>query len=138
MWFSHKDYSLTVQPNILMFPVLVIFMALLGLGFGMIISSMTTKYRDLSFLVQFGVQLLMYGSAVMYPMSYFKIKLPDYYWLIEWNPIAVLVEAFRTIVLGLGDLDYNKLIYAAIISIVTFLVGLIIFNKTEKSFIDTI
>ncbi|WP_431111207.1 ABC transporter permease [Winogradskyella poriferorum] len=138
MWFSHKDYSLTVQPNILIFPVLVIFMALLGLGFGMIISSMTTKYRDLSFLVQFGVQLLMYGSAVMYPMSYFKIKLPDYYWLIEWNPIAVLVEAFRTIVLGLGDLDYNKLIYAAIISIVTFLVGLIIFNKTEKSFIDTI
>lgn len=138
MWFSLKDYSLTVQPNILMFPVLVIFMALLGLGFGMIISSMTTKYRDLSFLVQFGVQLLMYGSAVMYPMSYFKIKLPDYYWLIEWNPIAVLVEAFRTIVLGLGDLDYNKLIYAAIISIVTFLVGLIIFNKTEKSFIDTI
>ncbi len=138
MWFSHKDYSLTLQPNILMFPVLVIFMALLGLGFGMIISSMTTKYRDLSFLVQFGVQLLMYGSAVMYPMSYFKIKLPDYYWLIEWNPIAVLVEAFRTIVLGLGDLDYNKLIYAAIISIVTFLVGLIIFNKTEKSFIDTI
>lgn len=138
MWFSHKDYSLTVQPNILMFPVLVIFMALLGLGFGMIISSMTTKYRDLSFLVQFGVQLLMYGSAVMYPMSYFKIKLPDYYWLIEWNPIAVLVEAFRTIVLGLGDLEYNKLIYAAIISIVTFLLGLIIFNKTEKSFIDTI
>jgi lipopolysaccharide transport system permease protein len=120
------------------FPVLVFLMALLGLGLGMIISSMTTKYRDLSFLVQFGVQLLMYGSAVMYPMAYFSKRLPEYYWLIEWNPIAIIIESFRTMVFGVGNLDFNRLIYTAIISCVIFLTGLVIFNKTEKSFIDTI
>jgi lipopolysaccharide transport system permease protein len=113
-------------------------MALLGLGFGMVVSSMTTKYRDLTFLVQFGVQLLMYGSAVMYPLSYFKAKLPDYYWLIEWNPIAIIVESFRIMVFGEGTLDVNKLLYTIVISCIIFLLGLVIFNKTEKSFIDTI
>jgi len=135
---AEPSYNISPQLNILLFPVLVLLMALLGLGLGMIISSMTTKYRDLSFLVQFGVQLLMYGSAVMYPMTYFKDKLPSYYWLIEWNPIAIVIESFRTMVFGEGDLDLNKLIYAAIISCIIFLLGLIIFNKTEKSFIDTI
>ena len=136
--FAEPRYTISPQFNLTLFPALVVFMALLGLGFGMIISSMTTKYRDLTFLVQFGVQLLMYGSAVMYPMVYFKDKLPNYYWLIEWNPIAIIVESFRTMVFGVGDLDINKLIYTAIISGVIFLIGLVVFNKTEKSFIDTI
>ena len=74
----------------------------------------------------------------MYPMSYFKEKLPNYYWLIEWNPIAIIVEAFRTMVFGTGELNFFKLIYAAILSCFIFLIGLVIFNKTEKSFIDTI
>ncbi|EDP69661.1 ABC-2 type transporter [Flavobacteriales bacterium ALC-1] len=136
--FAEPRYTILPQFNLILFPVLVVFMALLGLGFGMIISSMTTKYRDLTFLVQFGVQLLMYGSAVMYPMVYFKDKLPNYYWLIEWNPIAIIVESFRTMVFGVGDLDSNKLIYTAVMSCLIFLIGLVVFNKTEKSFIDTI
>lgn len=136
--FAESRYNISPQFNLIFFPVLVFFMALLGLGFGMIISSMTTKYRDLTFLVQFGVQLLMYGSAVMYPMVYFKDKLPNYYWLIEWNPIAVIVESFRTMVFGVGYLDINKLVYTSIISCMIFLIGLVVFNKTEKSFIDTI
>ncbi len=138
IWFSSKSYSVSPNFNLAFLPLLIIVMALLGLGLGMIISSMTTKYRDLIFLVQFGVQLLMYGSAVMYPMSYFEEKLPNYYWLIEWNPIAIIVEAFRTMVFGTDDLDSFKLIYAGIISCIIFLTGLVIFNKTEKSFIDTI
>ncbi|MFC0605127.1 ABC transporter permease [Winogradskyella pulchriflava] len=138
IYIAQPSYNIFPQVNLLFFPVLIFLMALLGLGFGMIISSMTTKYRDLSFLVQFGVQLLMYGSAVMYPMSYFKEKLPQYYWLIEWNPIAIIVESFRTMIFGAGELEVNKIIYAIICSIVVFLIGLIIFNKTEKSFIDTI
>ena len=138
VFFASPSYDLSPQFNLNLFPVLVFVMALLGLGFGMIISSMTTKYRDLTFLVQFGVQLLMYGSAVMYPMSYFKVKLPDYYWLIEWNPIAIIIETFRTIILGVGEVEMNKLIFAALISCIVFLIGLVIFNKTEKSFIDTI
>lgn len=138
IWLAEPKYTISPQSNLAFFPVLVMLMALLGLGFGMIISSMTTKYRDLTFLVQFGVQLLMYGSAVMYPMSYFRDKLPDYYWLIEWNPIAVIIESFRTMVFGEGDLEINKLIYATLVSCIIFLAGLVIFNKTEKSFIDTI
>ncbi len=131
-------YDIAPNINMTIFPLLVILMALLGLGLGMIVSSLTTKYRDLTFLVQFGVQLLMYGSAVMYPMSYFKGKLPSYYWIIEWNPIAIIIESFRVAVLGDGDLNINKVIYAVTVSIIIFLLGLIIFNKTEKSFIDTI
>lgn len=138
MFFTGKTYSVAPQLSILLLPLLILLMALLGLGFGMIISSMTTKYRDLTFLVQFGVQLLMYGSAVMYPMSYFKDKLPDYYWLIEWNPIAIIIESFRTMVFGVGDLDIFKFIYITLTSFIIFLIGLVIFNKTEKTFIDTI
>jgi lipopolysaccharide transport system permease protein len=133
------DYNdLTPQFSVLLFPILVVLMAMLGLGLGMIITSMTTKYRDLKFLIQFAVQLLMYGSAVMYPMSYFKEKLPDYYWLIEWNPIAIIVEAFRTMVFDNIELNITMLIYASVISSLIFLFGLVIFNRTEKSFIDTI
>ena len=136
--FTGKNYNIFPQLNLLLLPILICLMAFLGLGLGMIISSMTTKYRDLTFLVQFGVQLLMYGSAVMYPMTYFKDKLPNYYWLIEWNPIAIIIESFRTMVFGIGELEINKLIYATVISFIIFLLGLAIFNKTEKSFIDTI
>jgi lipopolysaccharide transport system permease protein len=138
VWLATPSYSIAPQLNLVLFPLLVILMALLGLGLGMIISSMTTKYRDLAFLIQFGVQLLMYGSAVMYPMAYFKEKLPNYYWLIEWNPIAIIIESFRSMVFGVGILEVNKLIYTVITSCIIFLVGLVIFNKTEKSFIDTI
>lgn len=138
MFFSPITYSFSPNFYLLIFPLLVFLMALLGLGFGMVISSLTTKYRDLTFLVQFGVQLLMYGSAVMYPLSYFKNKIPNYYWLIEWNPIAIIIENFRIIVFDEGHLELNKIVYTIIISILIFFIGLIIFNKTEKSFIDTV
>ena len=113
-------------------------MGLLGLGFGMIISSFTTKYRDLRFLVSFGVQLLMYGSAVMYPLSYFKERLPEYSWLVEYNPMTTIIELFRYVTLGVGSFSWKNLLYAGVISMAMFLMGLIIFNKTEKTFIDTV
>lgn len=138
VFFTNKAAGASPQLSLLLLPLLIGLMALLGLGFGMIISSMTTKYRDLTFLIQFGVQLLMYGSAVVFPMSYFKEKLPNYYWAIEWNPIAIILESFRTMSFGTGNLEISKIIYAVIISCVIFLIGLVIFNKTEKSFIDTI
>ena len=130
----------SAMPNIgvVFLPFLILIMAMLGLGFGMVISSLTTKYRDLSFLVQFGVQLLMYGSAVMYPLSYFEEKLPDYAWLVEYNPIAIVIETFRYVALGVDSYYPYKLIYAILFSVFIFLAGLIVFNKTEKSFIDTV
>ena len=133
-----EEVSISPNWSLLLLPVVVLVMALLGLGFGMLISSMTTKYRDLTFLVQFGVQLLMYGSAVMYPISYFRKELPEYVWLVEYNPIAIIIESFRHMTLGIEILDINKFIYAVVFSIVIFMLGLVVFNKTEKSFIDTV
>ncbi len=133
-----KGANVLPNINLLLLPLIVLVMALLGLGFGMLISSMTTKYKDLTFLVQFGVQLLMYGSAVMYPLSYFEEKLPNYSWLVEYNPIAIVVETFRNMTLGVDSFYLDKFIYAVVFSILIFLLGLVVFNKTEKSFIDTV
>lgn len=138
VFFTPLAENASPRLSLLLFPVLIILMGFLGLGFGMIISSMTTKYRDLTFLVQFGVQLLMYGSAVMYPISYFVEKVPKYSWLVEWNPIAVIIESFRNMSLNTGEIDVYKLAYAIMATGVVFLVGLFIFNRTEKNFIDTI
>jgi len=133
-----KGANVLPNINLLLLPLIVLVMALLGLGFGMLISSMTTKYKDFTFLVQFGVQLLMYGSAVMYPLSYFEEKLPNYSWLVEYNPIAIIVETFRNMTLGVDLFYLDKFIYAVVFSILIFLLGLVVFNKTEKSFIDTV
>ena len=122
----------------LFFPILVAIMGILGLGLGMIISSLVTKYRDLSFLVGFGVQLLMYVSAVMYPMSLLKEKLPTFGWLIEYNPLAYVIETARYMLLHEGSISVSGLLYTVVVTIVVFFVGLLIFNKTEKSFIDTV
>lgn len=138
VFFTDKAGSAHLETAAFLLPVLVITMAAIGLGFGMIISSMTTKYRDLTFLVNFGVQLLMYGSAVMYPLSFFKEKLPKLSWVVEYNPMTTIIEAFRYMTLGVGDYSTAKMVYAVLVSLAVFLFGLIIFNKTEKSFIDTI
>ena len=138
VFFTDKAFNTSFQIAIMFLPILVMFMGVLGLGLGMIISAMTTKYRDLKFLLGFGVQLLMYTSAVMYPLSFFKEKLPNVSWIVEYNPMTTIIEAFRYMTLGVGDYSLFKMIYAGVVSIIIFFIGLIIFNKTEKSFIDTI
>ena len=124
--------------SILFFPLLVLLMGILGLGLGMIISSMVTKYRDLTFLVGFGVQLLMYVSAVMYPMALIKEKLPKFGWLIAYNPLAYIVETSRYILLKEGSISVNGMLYTTAVALLLFFIGLLIFNRTEKSFIDTV
>lgn len=138
IYFVLKGISITPNINILFLPLLVVVMALLGLGLGMIISSMVTKYRDLSFLVTFGVQLLMYVSAVMYPMSIVKEKLGNNAWIVEYNPMAHIIETSRYMLLGEGSLNSKGILFSVIFTFIVFLAGLIIFNKTEKSFIDTV
>jgi lipopolysaccharide transport system permease protein len=119
----------------LLFPVLIICMALLGLGVGMIITSLTAKYRDLAFLVTFGVQLLMYATTVIYPLS----TTPERYrWLIELNPMTPLIETFRFGFLGRGSFTWESLCYSIIVSILLLLIGIIAFNKVEKDFVDTV
>ncbi len=130
-----------VQPNstLLLFPVFILMMALLGLGLGMIISSMTTKYRDMTVVVGFGVSLLMYMSAVPYPLAEAQKKFPEWVAnIVIYNPVSQIVEGFRYMLLDTGQFSWQGIGYTLIVSIVMFLVGIIIFNKTEKSFIDTV
>ena len=127
-----------IRPNIyfLTYPIVILCMALLGLGLGMIISSMVTKYRDLTFLVSFGVQLLMYVSLVSLPYSLFQEN--NLTWAVDYNPVAHIIEYSRFVMLGEGTVSQFGIIYTLIISLVLFLLGILVFNKTEKSFIDTI
>jgi lipopolysaccharide transport system permease protein len=127
-------FNLTL--NILFFPFIVLLMALLGLGMGLIITAITTKYKDLTFLVTFGVQLLMYASTVIYPLSYATEK--GYGKLISYNPMTGIIEAFRYSFLGKGHFDFSSMLYSSCVTLVILFLGIIIFNKTEKNFVDTI
>ena len=120
------------------FPFLVLLMGVLGLGLGMIISSLVTKYRDFTHLIGFGVQLLMYLSAVMYPLALIEEKLPKYGWLVHYNPLAYIIETSRYMLLNVGTLSVNGLLFTFVVTMLVFFLGLLIFNRTEKSFIDTV
>lgn len=138
-YYAFQGQTLGFNAHLFLLPVYILMMALLGLGLGMIISSMTTKYRDLTILVSFGVQLLMYVSAVPYPVSEAKAKFPPLVALIvEYNPLTQIIEGFRYMLLNTGTFSWFGFSYTLIISMLLFLIGLIIFNKTEKSFIDTV
>lgn len=120
---------------IVLSPLLMLMMAGLGLGFGIIISSLTTKYRDLRFLVQFGVQLLMYATPVIYPVS----SIPsNFQWIIQANPMTPIVEAFRYAFLGAGTVDVGHLLYSFCFMLVVVTLGSIIFNRVEQTFMDTV
>jgi lipopolysaccharide transport system permease protein len=126
-----------VHPNgfILLFPVVIGLMALLGLGLGLMITAMTTKYRDLAFLVTFGVQLAMYISPVIYPLSAAPGK---YRTLLSINPLSGLIETFRFGFVGTGQFYPGAFAYSVVVTLVIFLTGLMIFNKVEKNFVDTV
>jgi len=130
--------ALSLSPSVVFFPILVILMGVLGLGSGMFISSLVTKYRDFSYLISFGVQLLMYVSAVMYPLSLIEEKIPNYAWLVHYNPLAYIIETTRYMLLNVGEISILGLTYTTIVTLVLLLIGMLIFNKTEKSFIDTV
>ena len=115
-------------------PVLLLLMALLGLGTGILVSSLTTKYRDLTFLVAFGVQLGMYATPVIYPMSSIPAK---YRLLIEANPMSAIIESFRAIYLG-GAIPWHQLGISAFVTGTLLSLGVAIFNKVEKTFMDTV
>lgn len=137
VFFYHIFTGIEVHPNAYLFflPLLVILMAGIGLGFGIIMTSLTTKYRDLVFLIQFGVQLFMYATPVIYPLS----AIPDKYKVyILLNPLTYIVEGFRFAFLGIGQWSWDGLLYSTVFMVVFLAVGLIIFNKVEKTFMDTV
>lgn len=128
----------SVHPNwaILLTPLFLLIMGGLGLGLGVIISSFTTKYRDFTFLIGFAVQLLMYASPVIFPLS--EIKNPLYRTILEFNPMTPVIEGFRYAYLGSGTLDPGLLVYSSAFTIVVMVLGTVIFHQVEKSFMDTV
>lgn len=138
LYFYFNGAGISLNPLVAFFPVLVVFMGFLGLAMGMIISSLVTKYRDFSYLIGFGVQLLMYLSAVVYPMALIQEKMPQYAWLIHYNPLAYVIETTRYLLLNIGQVSIPGLVYTFVLILLLFFIGLLIFNRTEKSFIDTV
>lgn len=120
---------------LLLLPILVFLMAAQGLGLGMIISAMTTKYRDLSLLLNFGIQLLMYGTTVVYPLSELTGTMRI---LVALNPMTYIIEGMRMGLFGKGSFDLMSLAYVSGISVALLIMGTLIFNKVEKTFVDTV
>lgn len=126
-----------IQPNfyLLLTPLLILIMGLLALGFGMTISALTTKYKDLTFLITFSIQLLMFATPVIYPMS----TVPENYKkIIAANPISAVIETFRFGFLGSGTFSWGALLYSFIFSLVVLFIGVVVFNRVEKKFTDII
>jgi lipopolysaccharide transport system permease protein len=124
---------------VLALPGLIILMALISMGLGMIVSSMTTKYRDFSQLMGFAVGLSMYVTPVIYPTSMFLEKIsPEKQWMIYANPLTSVFDVFRMGFLGAGTINFWGLAYTCVFAVVVYVLGLFVFNRVEKSFMDTI
>jgi lipopolysaccharide transport system permease protein len=121
--------------TIVLLPLITLLMALQGLGMGIMIAALTAKYRDLTFLMAFAIQLLMYATPVIYPLS---AAPPNLRWLILANPVTALVETFRFSFLGSGSFSWIYLLQSAVITLLLLFVGLVSFHKAEKNFIDTL
>ncbi len=133
--FWIQGYQFGPTFGLFLLPLLIVLLAGLGLGFGIIISSLTTKYRDLTNLVSFGVQLWMYATPIIYPLSSIDGKMRS---ILIINPLTGIVETFKTIMLGVGEIEYGLLLYSSSFCIVTLGIGIILFNKIEQNFMDTV
>lgn len=127
----------SIEPNwsLLLFPVLLIYMAGFGMGAGVLFTSLTAKYRDLNFLLTFLVQLLMYASAVIFPISSVPLEYKN---IVLLNPFVHIIEAFKYMFLGAGYLTIYGLIYTGVIMLIVLFIGVKVFTRTEKKFVDTI
>jgi lipopolysaccharide transport system permease protein len=127
--------TFSINATFLLIPFYLLIMAVLGFGIGIILSSLTTKYRDLSYLLTFGVQLLMYATPVIYPLNSTSGKLRQ---LLLLNPTTSIIENFRYSVFGQGEFQLWGMVYSAVFSIIVVFVGVLFFNQVEKSFMDTV
>ncbi len=134
-FYFFKGLTIPFHEAVFLLPILFLLMALLGLGSGIILSSLTTKYRDLIFLITFGVQLLMYATPVIISLSDVPLR---YQWIMKINPMTPVIENFRYAFLEAGSLDITGLYYSGCFALVLLFVGIVVFNKVEKSFIDTV
>jgi len=134
-WFWFKGAPIAPSWRVIVLPVLVLQMAMLGIGVGCLVSALTTRYKDLNMAVGFGVQLWMYASCVLIPRSDVPASLQ---WLMTMNPMAPVIESFRFAFLGAGTVELGQLAAGAALSLVIFVWGVIVFNRVERTFSDTI
>jgi lipopolysaccharide transport system permease protein len=135
IFYQLKGTNYNLNAFLLIIPFLIFIMALLGLGFGIVVSSLTTKYRDLSYLVVFGVQLWMYATPIVYPLSSISEKYKI--WILI-NPLTSVIETFRFALLGSGTFNIFQLLYSTIFAFAIVIIGILLFNRVEKTFIDTV
>jgi homopolymeric O-antigen transport system permease protein len=136
VFFAARGMEMHLGVSLLIIPFLLVMMAGLGLGLGIIISSMTTKYRDLAVLISFAVQLLMYATPIAYPLSYLKHN--SYASWIQWNPLTPVVEAFRYALFQHGSFNAGSLMYSTAFIVIILFAGLLMFSKVERIFMDTV
>lgn len=137
IWLGYLMAGYEVYPTwgMALIPYLIILMAMLGLGFGLVISAMTTKYRDLAFLIAFGVQLAMYATPVIYPLSQVKGAM---LMVVLANPMTSIIESFKFAFLGAGGIVPSHLLYSTVFTVAVLFLGILVFNRVEKSFVDTV
>tara|TARA_B100002049_G_scaffold168616_1_gene126960 strand:- start:17969 stop:18826 length:858 start_codon:yes stop_codon:yes gene_type:complete len=138
VYYYYRGMDILPSTGLPLIVVVLLNIILLGMGFGLILSAMTTKYRDLNVLIGFGLNLLLYLSAVMYSLDAARDKLKDYYWAVEWNPIAQIIESYRSLWFNSLNIHWTGIYAGFFLGILVFFLGLIVFNKTEKTFIDTV
>ena len=126
---------MSINAAALLFPILVFMLAFHALSWGLIVSSLTSKYRDLRYLVGFGLQLFMYATPIIYPLSAAGDK---FRWALELNPLTPIFEAFKFGVLGSGSLSWGGLLYSFVFMVVMLFFSVIIFNRVERNFMDTV
>lgn len=126
-----------IHPNlwVLALPLVIVLMALIAMGIGLILSSMTTKYKDLNQLISFGMQLFMYATPVIYPSSAIP---PAYQWVVNLNPLVSLFDYMRFAFLGVGSFTLSDFIFPTVFSVVILFFGILVFNKVQKTFMDTV
>ena len=135
-YYVLQGAEVRLTSSLFLFPVLVLIMLCMSLGMGIVFSSLTTKYRDLRFLLAFGIQLLMYATTVIYPLS--SITHPKYRLLIQANPMTPVIECFRHGITGAGSWAPEHLLYSGAFSVGVLMVGLILFSRVERTFMDTV
>lgn len=134
-YLLQPDSSIHFTPYVAFFPLLVVLMASLALGVGLILTSLTTKYRDLNYFIGFGMTVLMYASPIIYPLS----AIPETYsWFLDYNPITAIIEMFRLGFTGVGTVTVSSMTYSIFFTALSLVFGIILFHRTEKTFMDTI
>lgn len=134
-YVASGKFSLSLSYSVVLFPVFIVTIGLHAMSWGLLFSSWTTKYRDLKFLIHFGIQLLMYATPVIYPLSFAP---ENYRWIINLNPLTPIFEAFKYSCLGVGTFNISGLLYSFSVLCVTMFFAVIIFNRTEQRFMDTV